>query len=147
MKLNKKALILTLKDMGIIIGIIIGILFLFYILPDLLYYVASAGLIVGIIAFIGYSIYQANLKEIQSQESESHIPIKDLICKKDYDKIEIIPLSEREGSIFVGCCKSDKGKLISLDGNAYSENMIVLSYKEWTTEHIKNGLTVIVRDF
>lgn len=74
--------------------------------------------------------------------------IKELICEKDYDRIEIrIQFPGRENSVFVGCCKSDKGKLISLDGDAYSENMMVLSYEEWTTERIKNGLTVVVRDF
>ena len=40
---------------------------------------------------------------------------------------------------------SKNGKLISLDGDNYSEDKEIISYKEWYTRDIKNGLTVIVQ--
>jgi hypothetical protein len=84
------------------------------------------------------------------------LTVKDLIKDKDYDYISWrIKLDERdrkkvgEDDIFFGCCRSEGGKLISLDGDTYSEREHVLSYEEWTKSDengITNGLTVIVEE-
>ena len=74
--------------------------------------------------------------------------IKDLISNKDYDYIEWRVTSPKvldEPDIFFGYCKSKNGKLISLDGDSYYDNEIVLLYEEWTSDGIPNGLTVIVK--
>ena len=79
--------------------------------------------------------------------------VKDLIKNKDYDYIcwrVNIDETDREligeDDIFFGCCRSENGKLISLDGDTYSEDEIVLSYEEWSNPErgIVNGLTVVV---
>ena len=76
--------------------------------------------------------------------------VKDLIKDKDYDYISY-RLKLKPGSplpndeIFIGCCKSQNGILISLDGDTYDEEDEVLSYEEWSKDHIRNGLTVVVR--
>ena len=77
--------------------------------------------------------------------------VKDLIKNKDYDYISWrINLDEPtrkiigDDDIFFGCCRSEGGKLISLDGDIYSEDEIVLKYEEWSEPDIANGLTVIV---
>lgn len=77
--------------------------------------------------------------------------LKDLIKDKDYDYIEIrneIPeeIAEVEKTYFVGACKSLKGKIISLDGDNYSVEMEVTEYKEWITNNIKAGLTIICKE-
>lgn len=72
--------------------------------------------------------------------------IKDLIEKKDYDYIELRESLPEEGSnvqIFIGACKSVGGELISLDGNYYSRQIDIIDYNEWSTNEIKNGLTII----
>lgn len=72
--------------------------------------------------------------------------IKDLIKQKDYDYIELRELLPEEGSnvqIFIGACKSVGGELISLDGDYYSRQVNIVSYEEWSTGDIKNGLTII----
>ena len=83
------------------------------------------------------------------------LTVKDLIKDKDYDYISWrIKLDERdrekigEDNIFFGCCRSVGGKLISLDGDIYSERERVLSYEEWSNsvQDIENGLTVIVEE-
>lgn len=76
--------------------------------------------------------------------------IGSLIKEKDYDYISWrIPLPEKAGGgdTFMGCAKSENGKLISLDGDIYSEDEEVISYKEWSKEEegIKNGLTVVIK--
>lgn len=83
-----------------------------------------------------------------------NLTVKDLIKDKDYDYISWrIKLDERDkekvgdDDIFFGCCRSVGGKLISLDGDSYSEHEHVLSYEEWSKSDengITNGLTVIV---
>lgn len=78
--------------------------------------------------------------------------VGDLIKEKDYDYISwraTVPegIDIGEGDIFVGCSKSENGKLISLDGDCYSEKTEILSYEEWEDqeEGIKNGLTVVYK--
>lgn len=81
--------------------------------------------------------------------------VKDLITNKDYDYISwriAVPehLQEKfnDTTLFIGAAASKDGKLISLDGDSYSEDEVVLSYKEWTEvadDHvIPRGLTVVV---
>lgn len=79
--------------------------------------------------------------------------VKDLIKHKDYDYISWrIKLDEEdrdkigEDDIFFGVCRSENGKLISMDGDTYSEDEEVLSYEEWSRPEkgIINGLTVVV---
>lgn len=76
--------------------------------------------------------------------------VKDLIKDKDYDYI-FFRLKLKPGSplpndeIFIGCCKSKNGILISLDGDTYNEEEGVVSYEEWSRDGILNGLTVVVR--
>lgn len=69
--------------------------------------------------------------------------IGDIIKYKDYDYISyrlMLPDSLPGESIFAGCFKSEGGKIISLDGDSYSENEKVVSYSE-----TENGLEVVVR--
>ena len=54
--------------------------------------------------------------------------VKDLIKNKDYDYIEwrvTAPPQINEEDIFFGCCKSENGKLIPLDGDSYFDDEIV----------------------
>lgn len=72
--------------------------------------------------------------------------IGDLIKNKDYDYIGYrITAPEWLGKpdIFFGACKSKDGVLIPLDYDSYSEDEVVLSWEEWSTDEIKNGLTVV----
>lgn len=74
--------------------------------------------------------------------------VQDLINKKDYDYISwrvTSPPYWDEPDIFAGACKSKDGELIPLDGDSYSENEIVLKYEEWTTDNLKNCLTVVIK--
>lgn len=78
--------------------------------------------------------------------------VGDLIKNKDYDYIECritLPESLGGGDTFFGVAKSENGKLISLDGDSYSENTEIIKYEEWTNEEkgIKNGLTVTYEGF
>ncbi len=72
--------------------------------------------------------------------------VRDLITKKDYDYISWrIPIDLRDGKgpidIFIGCCKSVDGKLISLDGDTiYDEDDEVIAYEEF-----EGGLSVTVK--
>ena len=73
--------------------------------------------------------------------------IKDLIKNKDYDYIEwrvTAPPQIDEEDIFFGCCKSENGKLIPLDGDSYFDDEIVVKYEEWSKDFVKNGLTLVV---
>ena len=73
--------------------------------------------------------------------------IGDLIKNKDYDYIDyrIALLDPRfTEPIFAGVCKSENGKLISLDGDSYSEDEEVVSWKEWSSVAVRNGLSVVV---
>ena len=73
--------------------------------------------------------------------------VKDLIKNKDYDYISwrcTAPKYWDEPDIFCGACKSQNGELIPLDGDSYSEHEIVIRYEEWSSDLIKNGLTVVV---
>ena len=75
--------------------------------------------------------------------------IGDLIKKKDYDYISYrvnAPPGFSDDDIFFGCCASKNGRLISLDGDSYSEDEVIISYKEWSRpeEDIINGLTICV---
>lgn len=73
--------------------------------------------------------------------------VKDLIKNKDYDYISWrmnAPEDWIEEDILVGACKSKNGKLISIDGDSYSENEVIVRYEEWSDDDFKNGLTVVV---
>lgn len=74
--------------------------------------------------------------------------IGNLIQKKDYDYISwrmTLPERMGGGDEFFGCTKSQNGKLISLDGDSYSEDTEIISYEEWEDKEkgIKNGLTIV----
>ena len=74
--------------------------------------------------------------------------VKDLIKKKDYDYISWRlepPKDWFEEDILAGACKSKDGKLISIDGDSYSENEVVIRYEEWSDNDFKNGITVVVK--
>ena len=78
--------------------------------------------------------------------------IKDLIKNKDYDYISYRLKMQDDtvriygNSIFIGYAASKNGELISMDGDIYDKEDIVLEYKEWSKpeENIKNGLTVVI---
>lgn len=77
--------------------------------------------------------------------------IGDIIKDKNYDYISFrmiikLPDNSHDEDIFIGCAKSENGKLIALDGDTYSENETVLEYEEWQNDekNIKNGITIIV---
>ena len=75
--------------------------------------------------------------------------VGDLIKNKDYDYISwrVTLPDDLGGDMFSGAAKSENGKLISLDGDSYSENTEIIGYEEWDNpkEGIKNGLTVIYK--
>lgn len=77
--------------------------------------------------------------------------VKDLIKNKDYDYISwrITVPDDFCGpdDMFIGCAKSENGKLISLDGDTiYDESDEVIRYEEWSNpeKDIINGLTVVI---
>ena len=76
--------------------------------------------------------------------------IGDLIREKDYDyvtyKMHFDSIKWGTYAETIGCFASKNGKIISLDGDTYSEEEEVLSYEEWSRPEkgIINGLTVIV---
>ena len=78
--------------------------------------------------------------------------IGDIIKNKDYDYISyrVITHDEVDGGIimiFSGCFKSEGGKIISLDGDTYSEDEEVIDWETWSKPEkgIMNGLTVAVK--
>lgn len=75
--------------------------------------------------------------------------IHDLIKNKDYDTIYVYitspPSLHDEKYIFFGLCKSECGKLISLDGDSYNEFEEVIEYEEFSRDKIKNELNVFCR--
>jgi hypothetical protein len=94
------------------------------------------------------------IKETPLIENEgTHLTIGDLIKIKDYDYVEyrykiatsLTPIYKAD-SIFAGAFKTVNGKIISLDGDNYSQDQEVILYEEWEDpeEGIKNGLTVVV---
>lgn len=75
--------------------------------------------------------------------------IRDLIKNKDYDYIEwrvALPDSLGGDDIFFGSCKSEKGKLISLDGDSYDEDVEAIEHREWSSVSVEKGLTVICKE-
>lgn len=75
--------------------------------------------------------------------------VGDSIKNKDYDYISwriTLPEKLGGGDFFAGVCRSENGKLISLDGDTYSEDEEVIRWEEWSNpeKDIKNGLTVVV---
>ena len=78
--------------------------------------------------------------------------IGDLIKNKDYDYIEYCLTSEKirklvkADEMFAGEFRSEGGKIISLDGDTYSEDEKVIRYEEWSNpeKDIVNGLTVVI---
>lgn len=76
--------------------------------------------------------------------------IKEIIKNENYDYIDIritLPKGWKEESIFAGCCKSENGKLIPLDGDTYDVNQEVISSERWKNEKrgVENGLTVVLK--
>ena len=70
--------------------------------------------------------------------------IEELIKDKDYDFIELrINDPELHRSVFIGSAKSENGELISLDGDVYRKDAVVLEYEEWSGKKIKNSVTVV----
>ena len=74
--------------------------------------------------------------------------VGDLIKDKDYDYISwraTLPERVGGGNTFIGCTRSENGKLFALDGDIYSEETEILEYREWSDEEdgIKNGLTIV----
>lgn len=75
--------------------------------------------------------------------------IGDLIKNKDYDYINyylIIPDVNDGEPVFAGIFKSEGGKIISLDGDSYSEDEEVVEYEEWSnpSKGLEKCLTVVV---
>ena len=79
--------------------------------------------------------------------------VKDLITNKDYDYIswrlaipEHLQETFNDTTLFFGVAASKDGELMSLDGDSYSEDEVVLSYEEWSEPENKvvNGLTVVL---
>jgi hypothetical protein len=73
--------------------------------------------------------------------------VKDLIQNKDYDYISwrvTSPPNWSKPDMFFGVCKSVNGELIPLDGDNYYEDEVIVRYKEWSDDEVKNGLTVVV---
>ena len=74
--------------------------------------------------------------------------IGDLIKDKDYDYISYrvtAPPGLDENDIFFGVCKSENGRLVSLDGDTYDESEEVVSWEEWSDEDVPRGLTVVCK--
>ena len=72
--------------------------------------------------------------------------VKDLIKNKDYDYISwrvTLPESCGGGDMFFGATRSENGKLIPLDGDSYDEDTEILSYDEWSSVSVENGLTIV----
>lgn len=71
--------------------------------------------------------------------------IKDLIKSKDYDYIALY-FDYPEGKIFFGCCRSEDGNLIALDGDSYDDEMEVKGWEEWSApeDSVEFGLTVVI---
>ena len=75
--------------------------------------------------------------------------IADLIEHNDYDYMcwrITLPESIGGGDTFMGVTRSEGGKLISLDGDTYSEDCEVLTYREWRDlkKGVENGVTIVV---
>lgn len=70
--------------------------------------------------------------------------LKDLIENKDYDYVSYRMILPDGQDIFAGCFKSDGGKIISIDGDSYSEDETIIRYAEWSSDKHLNGLTVWV---
>lgn len=75
---------------------------------------------------------------------EPYPTIKDLIKNKDYDYVEYRNWIYGE-NIFAGCFSSVKGKIVSIDGDAYDPEEKVIASEEWSSEDIEKGLTIIVK--
>ena len=72
--------------------------------------------------------------------------IGELIKDKDYDFIELrIYDSKLHRNVFVGSAKSENGDLISLDGDTYRKDAVVLEYEEWLGKKVKNAATIICK--
>jgi len=78
--------------------------------------------------------------------------IKELITKKDYDYVSchLLVTSDNGGQpeeVFAGVFRSEKGEIVSLDGDSYSKEKEVVRFEEWSNEEdgIKNGLTIVCR--
>ena len=80
--------------------------------------------------------------------------IGNIIKNKDYDYISIrkkvskdIADAIGERDIFVGVAKSKDGEIIALDGDSYSKDMELVSYKEWNSpeEGVNAGLTIVIK--
>ena len=75
------------------------------------------------------------------------VTVGDLIKNEDFDHISwrvTAPKDWPEEDMFFGCCKSENGELISLDGDTYGEEEIVKKFCRWSYGDIKNGLTVVI---
>lgn len=70
--------------------------------------------------------------------------IGELIKDKDYDFIELrINDPELHRTVFIGSTKSKNGELISLDGDVYRTDTVVLEHEEWSGKKVKNAVTVV----
>ena len=83
---------------------------------------------------------------IRYGSGDTKMTVGDLIAKKDYDLIEwrvTDVYGTFDGDMLFGFCKSKDGELISIDGDSYYKDEEVLSYEEWSTNDVPNGLTVV----
>lgn len=78
-------------------------------------------------------------------KNNNNTTVRELIKHKDYDYIAIY-FDFPEGKIFSGCCRSENGNLISLDGDTHNDEMEVKNWEEWSAPEnsVKFGLTVVV---
>lgn len=75
--------------------------------------------------------------------------IGDIIKKVgyDYDYVSYrIMMEDGKESIFAGCFRTENGRIVPLDGDAYGLDEEVLQSEEWSKpeEGIEKGLTVVV---
>jgi len=65
---------------------------------------------------------------------------------KDFDVVQLHSLYPVDDGIvgFCGVCSWESGKLKSLDGDSYSEEMTVYGYREWSDEEASKGLDILV---
>lgn len=94
--------------------------------------------------------WNSNHRKTLESRAKKKITVKDLIKKKDYDYIEwrLLINEDTDEDMFTGASASKDGKLISLDGDTYSEEVKVERSEEWSRpkKNIRNGLTIVYKE-
>lgn len=71
----------------------------------------------------------------------------DLFKDKNYECVEVYLKDDDVDSYFAGLFEWQNNLIILLDGDVYSEDMEVLSYEEFETNDVKNGLKIVVEEY